>query len=192
MSLSIKAIINPTDDDLMAPAGTVVPDVDNYYDRNCRVGTVIRFGMPLWGVFGNISYNDSYDVDMAGTEMILQNAVMAIAGTNTFPLSLSLDLYSVDYDDNEKRLTKETIVIPSTSDNLPADETEPMVLGQDNYLLTELDAETINNMDQVSKIRLKIGASSLDADKRRYIKIYKGSSLDLRLTIGIQGDLDLE
>lgn len=192
VSLSIKAIVNPTDDDMMAPAGTVVPDVDNYYDRNCRVGTVIRFGMPLWGVFGNISYNDSYDVDMAGTEMILQNAVMAIAGTNTFPLSLSLDLYSVDYDDNEKRLTKETIVIPSTSDNLPADETEPMVLGQDNYLLTELDAETINNMDQVSKIRLKIGASSLDADKRRYIKIYKGSSLDLRLTIGIQGDLDLE
>ncbi len=83
-------------------------------------------------------------------------------------------------------------MIPSTSDNLPADETEPMVLGQDNYLLTELDAETINNMDQVGKIRLKIGASSLDADKRRYIKIYKGSSLDLRLTIGIQGDLDLE
>ncbi|MDE6482664.1 MAG: hypothetical protein K2L01_02740 [Rikenellaceae bacterium] len=192
VSLSIKAIVNPTDEDMMAPAGTVVPERDNYYDRDCRVSTVIRFGMPLWGVFGNISYTDSYDVDFAMSEMTLQNAVMAIAGSNTFPLTLSLDMYSVDYDDNEKRLTKESIVIPSTSDNLPADRVTPAVLGQDNYLLTELDAETINRMDEVSKIRLRIGASSLDADKRRNIKIYKGSSLDLRLTIGVQGSMDLD
>ncbi len=192
VSLSIKAVINPTDDDMMAPAGTIAQDVDNYYDRDCRVSTVIRFGMPLWGVFDNISYVDSYDVDFAVTDMTFQNAVLAVAGTNTFPLSLSLDLYSVDDDDNEKRLTRESITIPSTEDNEPYDRMTPMVLGQDNYLLTDLDAETINRMEDVSKIKLRIGASSLDADKRRNIKIYKGSALDLRLTIGVEGNIDLE
>lgn len=192
VSLSIRAVINPTDADMLAPAGTVVPDTDNYYDRNCRVASVIRFGMPLWGVFDDISYNDHYDVDFTTEYMTFDDVVLAVAGTNTFPLTLSLDLYSVGYDGGEKLLTEESLVIPSTEDNLPADETTPAVLGQDNYLLTKLDAETITRLDEVSKVRMRIKASSLDADKRRHIKIYKGSSLDLRLTLGVRGNLDLD
>ena len=116
---------------------------------------------------------------------------MAIAGTNTFPLSLSLDLYSVDEEQNERAITRNSIVIPSTSTNLPADRTVPMTLGQDNYLRIGLDAETLNDIGRMRKIRLRISATSLEADQKREVKIYQGSALDLRLSLGVVGSVNI-
>ncbi len=191
ITISFKTIINPTDADLMAPAGTAPSGIDNYYDRDCKVKTLIRFGMPLKGYFNDINYTDNYDVELDLKSVNLTKAQMAITGTNTFPLDLSFDLYSIDRTGREVRMTNKSIVIPSTPDNEPMDKVTPTVLGKDNYILVDIDTDILNNLKDTETIRFKMNASSLDADNRRIIKIYKGSQIKLNLLLGAEGSVDI-
>ena len=191
VEFSFSAITNPSDDDLMAPYGTVPVVQENYYDRTCALDGSIVLGIPLHGVFGDIFYSDTYDVDL-DLDVNVNKAQLAITGSNSFPLKLTLDLSGVTANGEEKPFVMDKIVIPSTENNLPMSMATPVVIDQSNYILVDLNPEVVNDFADIEKMRFNISASSLDASQRRNVKIYKGSSLKLNLTIGVNGVVQLD
>ncbi|MDE7356306.1 MAG: hypothetical protein K2N21_06015 [Rikenellaceae bacterium] len=179
-------ITNPSYEDLMVSQGTLPEVQENYYDRTCAIDGSLVLAMPLYGVFDNISYSDTYDMDL-DLGLDFKKAQLAITGSNYFPLQLTLDLVGVTVQGQEKPFAMDRIVIPSTENNLPMSMATPVVIDQSNYILVELNPEVLNDIANIDKMRFKISASSLDASNRRNVKIYKDSRLKLNLAIGING-----
>lgn len=191
ITVVIRIILNPTDNDLLAPQGTAPINSTNYFNRESILTSEINYNIPFDGMFKGINYTENFDFNLNTEKIDLNEAQFAVTGTNTFPMFLELDLFIVTKNNSEILVTERPLVVSSTADNQKPGNIVPFVLDDNNYELINLRPSALEDLKHATKLRFKIRSSTLDADKKRMVKIYSGSELNLYLMLGAKGELSI-
>lgn len=189
ITIKINTILNPTDADLLAQRGTAPINSTNYFDRESTLSSIINYNIPFDGMFKGINYTENFDFNINTDDIDFDQAQIAVTGSNTFPMSIELDLYIVNNNNSEVKLTEIPLFIPSTADNFKPGNIVPFVLDDKNYKLINLLHSSLNDLKEATKLRFKIRSNTLDADKNRRVQIYSNSELNMYLMLGAKGEL---
>ncbi|HIS33627.1 MAG TPA: hypothetical protein IAA79_01725 [Candidatus Avirikenella pullistercoris] len=193
--VEFEVILNPTDDDLKSEAGVAPVNASNFYNRNSRMSSEVCFDIPIYGYFKNIQYTDDFEFNISLDGSEFHHSQFVITGTNGFPLDIEIGMYMEEPQTKELLLlNKQPLVIASTKENLRPDDPAyaPTVLGNDNYLLIELDPDVLNRLEDAKNLIFKIEGSTMNIGEKQEVRFYSGTKLDLHLMWGANVTLDID
>ena len=187
----VETIVNPTKEDLMDEG--YVPSTVNIFRYDSELINRTLFVLPLDGCLKGFALESDFDFNLDMNDYVLNQVQLAVTGENGFPLDLSLQLISVDKYTHEETVLNEVPVEIGPANDVKPDEAgfEPYRMDASNFRLITLDKEQSDAFADAEKICFKLKASTRNAAEKENVKIYAGSYLDLRLTIGINGEIEL-
>ena len=194
LEVNITPIVNPTVEQDGIPNQS---DVVNEFNIEDNVSGDLVYSIPLSGYFKNINITDTLTMDISSSEYDINEVSFAILAENTFPLDISLSLYTLDKNGEAIALSDDEIMIPSVVKNVnPATETVmPGVVDQQNVKIITLDQKASNRFVEAEDILFKISASSMNPENLATmptIKFYRNSFLKMKMVLGVKGEIELE
>ena len=191
VELIVETIVNPTKEDLMDEG--YVPGTVNIFRYDSELLNRTLFVLPLDGCLEGFSLESDFDFNLDMEDYMLNQVQLAVTGENGFPLDLSLQLISVDKYTHEETVLNEMPVEIGPANDVKPEEAgfEPYRMDASNFRLITLNKEQSDAFVNAEKIYFKLKASTRNAAEKENVKIYEGSYLDLRLTIGVNGEIEL-
>lgn len=167
----------------------------NEFNVNNTVNGDLIYSIPLSGYFKDINITDTLSMDIGSDEYNINEVSFAILAENTFPLDISLSLYSLDSNGTLVELSHDKIEIPSVveNNNPSSGSIVPGVVNKDNVTIITLDEMASDRFVNAEKILFKINASSMNPNDLAVmptINFYKNSYLKMKMILGVKGDIE--
>ena len=187
----MQTVVNPTKEDLLEQE--YVPEDMNAFRYDSELIAQTLFTLPLDGCLRGFSLESDFDFNLDMKDYVLEQIQLAITGENGFPLDFSLQLISVDRSTHEEVVLNEMPVeIEPAEGGKPGGEGFiPFRMDASNFRLITLDKKQSDAFVNAEKIYFRLKASTRNAAEKENVKIYAGSYLNLKLTIGVNGEIEL-
>ena len=193
LEVNLMPIVNPT----VATDG--IPEVteeNNEFGLEDKVTGDLLYSIPISGYFKNISITDTIDVSLNYSDYGVSEIAIALLSENSFPLDMTVDLFALGKDGESIELLEHKIEIPSVVDNINPSlgGVVPGLVDEENMQIITLGREISTALLDAEGIICKINASSMNPDNLEImpkIKLYKGSSLKLKVVVGVKVDIAL-